>query len=149
MKKTIKGNKKRIKEKKTKKLEEKKVEDKENENKLDEKRIVYAKARYIPGSPRKARLVVDLIRGRNAEEVLLELDFIRKRASRIVQKVIKSAVANAVNNFEMDRKNLVVVDAYVDKAPTYKRGRAGSRGRYKKILKRNSNIVVGVAEKNS
>jgi len=112
-----------------------------------EDRKVFAKAKYIPGSPRKARLVIDLVRGRMVVEVLAELNYVNKRAARPIKKTIESAVANAVNNFEMDRKNLEIVEAYIDKAPTFKRGRAGSRGRYKKILKRNYHIVIGLKEK--
>lgn len=108
--------------------------------------IVYAKARYIPGSARKARLVVDLVRNMNAQDAIDKLTFIHKRASEPIRKVIRSAVSNAVANFEMEEKNLVIIKAYVDEAPVLKRGRAGSRGRYKKILKKNYHITIGIQE---
>lgn len=146
---TKKEIKKKVKIEESIKKPERQVKDKQHQDKKEEERVVYAKAKYVPGSPRKTRLVVDLVRGRKAEDALTELNYIKKRASGVVKKVIKSAISNAENNFEMDRKNLVIVEAYVDKAPTFKRGRAGSRGRYKKILKRNSSIVIGLVEKST
>jgi len=109
-------------------------------------RIVYAHAKYIQISPRKARLVIDLVRDQPAEESLTQLQFVRKKAALLIRKAIKSAVSNAVNNFEMDEKKLVIVKAFIGDAPILKRGRAGSRGRYKKILKRNSHVTIGVQE---
>lgn len=115
--------------------------------KSDEKRIVYARSKYIQMSARKVRLVIDLIRDMNAIDALDKIQYVYKSASLPVRKAIKSAVSNAVNNFEMEEKNLVIVKAFVDDAPLFKRGRAGSRGRYKKILKRNCHITIGVQEK--
>lgn len=118
-----------------------------SKEKKRETQVVYAHAKYINLSPQKTRLVVDMVRGRNAKEASHELEFINKRSSGAVKKCVDSAVANAVNNFELDEKNLAIVDAYVNEAPTFKRGRSGSRGRYKKILKRNCHISIGVSEK--
>lgn len=112
-----------------------------------QEKVVYARAKYIKGSAQKARLVIDLVRGKNALESMHKLDFINKRAAKPIKKTIKSAVANATHNFEMDKKRLKIVKAQVNEAPTFKRGRAGSRGRYKKILKRNCHIIIGVSEK--
>lgn len=135
----------------------KKVETKEVERKRErsdksvmregkEKEIVFARARYIAMSARKVRLVVDIVRGKNAIESVAMLRFVRKKAALPIRKTIESAIANADHNFEMDRKKLMIKKAFIDVAPTFKRGRAGSRGRYKKILKRNCHITIGVAE---
>lgn len=142
--------------KKEKKAKLEKKDSKKNENvvkskdvkeeAVEEKKIVYAKAKYVKGSAQKARLVIDLVRGKNARESVNRLAFVRKRAAKLVSKVIESAIANAVNNFDMDDENLKIVEAQVNEAPIFKRGRAGSRGRYKKILKRNSHIIIGLQE---
>ncbi len=98
-------------------------------------------------SPRKARLVVDLIRGKRAEEALAVLRFTQRHAARVVSKLLKSAVANAVfiNLGDVDR--LWVSKAYVDAGPSFKRMRAGPMGRSKPILKRTSRITLVVSEK--
>jgi large subunit ribosomal protein L22 len=116
------------------------------ERREEEKKIVYARAKYLKGSAQKARLVADLVRGMNAQEAIDKLRFVQKSASRLIQKAIESAMANASNNFEMDKKSLVIKEIYVDEAPTFRRGRAGSRGRYQKLLKRNCHIIVGLLE---
>lgn len=123
-----------------------KVNKAKEEKKMEKTKLVYSKAKYINVSPRKARLVIDLIRGMNAQEAVVYLDFLRKSASLPIKKAVKSAIANAVNNFEMDKEQLLVEKAIVNDAPTFKRGRAGSRGRYKKILKRNCHIIIGLRE---
>jgi large subunit ribosomal protein L22 len=110
-------------------------------------RIVYAYERYIHVSPRKARLVADLIRHKNVLGAIEQLAFVQKKSALLIRKALSSAYANAVNNFEMDKKRLVVADIRIDEAPMLKRGRAGSRGRYKKILRRNCHITIGVMER--
>jgi large subunit ribosomal protein L22 len=120
---------------------------KEVETAKEKERIVCAKAKYIPGSARKARLVIDTVRNMNALEAVDRLKFLNKRAALPVRKVIESAIANAYNNFEMEKKDLEIVKAFVDDAPIFKRGRAGSKGRYKKILKRNCHITIYLKEK--
>ncbi|MBD3363175.1 50S ribosomal protein L22 [Candidatus Dojkabacteria bacterium] len=108
---------------------------------------IYAVAKNVRIAPRKARLVVDLVRGENAEEASEKLKFVNKKAALHVRKVIDSAVANAINNFDKDAKNLFIKEARVDEGYTLKRGRAVSKGRYHRILKRNSHIVIGLTEK--
>jgi large subunit ribosomal protein L22 len=127
-------------------LEKQKEAQKELSIDSESPKVVYAKAKYIGMSARKARLVVDLVRGKRALDAILELKFLRKKAALPIRKTIESAIANAENNFEMDKKSLIVKEAFIDEAPTFKRGRAGSRGRYKKILKRNCHITIGVME---
>ena len=105
-------------------------------------------AKGVRIAPRKARLVIDLIRGKNVEEADRILSNLNKEASRIIKKVLTSAVANAENNLSLDKNNLYVSQAFVDEGQTLKRMRFGSRGRIDPIKKRTSHITVVVSEKN-
>jgi len=107
---------------------------------------VRAKAKYIPVSPQKVRLVLDLVRDKEVDEALAILEFTPKRAAGHVAKVIRSAVANAEENFGLAREDLYIAETYADDGPTLKRGRAGARGRFKPLLKRTSHITVVLAE---
>lgn len=106
-----------------------------------------AVARTVRIAPRKARLVVDLIRGKQVGEAISILKFTPKAASPIVEKVLNSAIANAEHNYEMDVNNLVVSKAYVDEGPTLKRFRPRARGRASQINKRTSHITIVLSEK--
>ena len=106
-----------------------------------------AVARYVRIAPRKARLVIDLIRGKSVDEALAILRFTPRAASPIIEKVLRSAVANAEHNYNMDRNRLYVEKAYVDEGPTMKRYRPRARGMASRINKRTSHITVVVAEK--
>jgi large subunit ribosomal protein L22 len=106
-----------------------------------------AVARYVRIAPRKVRLVVDLIRGKNVGEAFAILRHTNKAASPVVEKVLKSAIANAEHNYEMDVNNLVVSKIYVDEGPTLKRFRPRAMGRASRINKRTSHITVVVSEK--
>jgi large subunit ribosomal protein L22 len=97
-------------------------------------------------SPRKIRLLVDMVRGKKVEEALTILSFTPSPLARVVIKVVKSAAANAENNFQMDPADLKVVSIYADEAKPMKRFRAVSRGRAHHIIKRSSHITVIVAE---
>ncbi|TEU10221.1 MAG: 50S ribosomal protein L22 [Anaerolineales bacterium] len=108
---------------------------------------VRAVAKYIRMSPRKVRLVVDLVRGRDVDEALTMLRFTPKAAARVVAKVIASAAANADEAYGISSDELYISDIRADAGPTLKRGRAGARGRYKPILKRSSHITVVLAER--
>lgn len=103
-----------------------------------------ARCKYVRISPYKARLVVDLIRGKSVKEALAILRFTPKRASRVVEKVVKSAVANAENNYGMDRDELYVSKAYVDPGPMWKRYHPRQRGQAFPILKRTCHITIAV-----
>lgn len=107
---------------------------------------VYATSKYVRMSPQKVRLVVDMVRGENAQYAAELLQFVNKAAALPVKKTIESAISNATNNFELNKKELKIVEARVDEAPTYKRGRAASKGRYHQILKRNSHITIAVSD---
>ncbi|NLL47404.1 MAG: 50S ribosomal protein L22 [Firmicutes bacterium] len=104
-------------------------------------------ARHIRISPRKARQVIDLIRGKDVEEALAILQLTPKGGSPIVEKVVRSAVANAENNYDMDVDSLYVAECYVDQGPTMKRIRPRARGMANRIRKRTSHITVILREK--
>src|SRR3954451_10981416 len=106
-----------------------------------------AVARTVRIAPRKARLVVDLIRGKQVGEAVAILNLTPKAASPIVEKVLKSAMANAEHNYEMDVKNLVVAQAFVDEGQTLKHFGPGAMGVPSKINKRTSHITIVLTEK--
>lgn len=103
-----------------------------------------ARARYVRVSPRKARRVVELIRGRRGTDALAVLEFAPQTASTQVAKVLGSAMANAENNLDLDRDSLMVAGARVDEGPTMKRIRPRAQGRAYRIRKRTSHITVEV-----
>ena len=107
-----------------------------------------AVAKYIRITPRKVRIVLDLIRGKNVAEAFAILKFTPKAGADVVEKVLRSAVANAENNFDMDADKLFVKTAYADQGPTLKRIHPRSRGQAFKILKRTSHGTIVVDEKN-
>ncbi len=104
-------------------------------------------AKSVRISPIKARLVVDLIRGKGAHEAQIILENYNNKASRLIKKVLDSAIANATNNHGMKKENLIVSEARVDMAPTMKRMMFDSRGHVGRKDKRNSHIIVKVMEK--
>ncbi|RGS73932.1 50S ribosomal protein L22 [Mitsuokella sp. AF33-22] len=107
-----------------------------------------AVAKYVRIAPRKVRVVMDLIRGKNVAEAFAILKFTPKAGAEVVEKVLRSAVANAENNFDMDVEKLFVKTAFVDQGPTLKRIHPRSRGQAFKILKRTSHVTIVVDEKN-
>ncbi|MBP6964784.1 MAG: 50S ribosomal protein L22 [Armatimonadetes bacterium] len=102
--------------------------------------------RYLRVPPRKARLVLDTVRGKSAQDALATLKFIPNRAARYIERLVESAVANAVNNYSMDRDVLRLSGAYVDQGPTLKRIQPRAMGRAYRIVKRTSHITVLVSE---
>ncbi|WP_106767163.1 50S ribosomal protein L22 [Paenibacillus faecalis] len=106
-----------------------------------------AQARMIRIAPRKAQLVVDLIRGKQVGEAIAILRHTPKAASPVVEKLLNSAIANAEHNYSMDVSKLVVTQAYVNQGPTMKRFRPRAMGRASRINKRTSHITLVVAEK--
>ncbi|MBI5598512.1 MAG: 50S ribosomal protein L22 [Deltaproteobacteria bacterium] len=108
---------------------------------------VRAVSKYVKGSAQKARLVVDLIRGRHVGDALSILDFNTRAASRTVKKVLKSAVANAENTRKLDVDRLYVKKAYVDQGPSTKRMHAKAMGKGSFIHKRTSHITIVLDEK--
>jgi len=110
----------------------------------DESRVV---AKFIWIAPRKVRIVLDLVRGKGVGEALSLLKFVPKRASLMVSKAIKSAAANAEQNFKMKRENLYVAEAFADGGPTMKRYQPRQRGRAFPIKQHTSHITVVVRER--
>src|SRR2546425_12006050 len=106
-----------------------------------------ATAKYIRVSPQKARLVIDLIRGKNAGEAMNILHFTKKRVTREIEKVLRSAISNAEQKSEkVDVDRLFVSRAYVNDAPRQKRGRAAPFGRAYRYQRRMSHVTVVVEE---
>jgi large subunit ribosomal protein L22 len=109
---------------------------------------VQAVAKYVRISPRKARLVVDHIRGRSVPEARTVLAFSERAAAREVSKVLRSAIANAETNpgLHWDGDELVISGAFVDEGPTIKRWRARARGRVSRINKRTCHITIELVQ---
>jgi len=107
---------------------------------------VKAVAKYVHISPRKVRLVIDLVRGKRVDESLNILQFTPKRAAHIVRKLIKSAIANAEQKPDVDIDNLYIKYIYADEGPTLKRYRARALGRAVRIRRRTSHITVVLDE---
>jgi large subunit ribosomal protein L22 len=108
---------------------------------------ITARAMRVRVSPRKMRLVVDLVRGREVNEALGILKFTSNKAAVDVAKTIQSAQASAENNYDLDPDGLYVKTIYADDGPTFKRWRPRARGRVNQRLKRTSNLTVVIAEK--
>ena len=111
-----------------------------------ERKEVRAEAKWVRLSPRKARLVADHIRGRSVPEARTVLAFTPRAAARELEKVLRSAVANAEANHNLVGDDLLVSAAYVDEGPTIKRWRARARGRVARIQKPTCHITVKLAE---
>jgi large subunit ribosomal protein L22 len=105
-----------------------------------------AVAKYVRIPPRKVRRVMDLVRGKYVDDALKTLQFLPNRAAKQLYKVVKSAAANAENNFAMDTETLKITTAYADPGPTMKRIQPRAQGRAYSILKRSSHITVVVGE---
>lgn len=106
-----------------------------------------AHARHIRISPRKVKIVTDLIRGKDLSEALNILTFTPKAASKPVEKLVRSAAANAENNHDMNLENLYIAEIQANQGPTLKRFRARAQGRGTQILKRSSHISVVLKER--
>lgn len=106
-----------------------------------------AYVRYIRMSSRKVNIVLDLIRGKSVGEAFAILKHTPKAASAVVEKLLKSAIANAENNHNMNVEKLYVAETYSTQGPTLKRFRARAQGRGVRILKRTCHVTMVVAEK--
>ena len=98
-------------------------------------------------SARKVKIVIDLIRGKDVQEALAILKFTPKAASPLVEKLVKSAIANAENNHNMDADKLYIAEIYANQGATMKRIRAATQGRANRIRKRTSHIEVVLKER--
>lgn len=103
--------------------------------------------KYIRMSPRKVRLVVDLVRGKGVDEAMGLLKMTPRQGARAVEKAINTAASNATQNYGLVREDLFISTIHADEGPTLKRMKAGARGRYKPILKRSAHLTVSVAER--
>ena len=108
---------------------------------------VKAYTKYLPISPQKLALVVDQVRGMDAEEALIVLEHMPQKGSELVYKTVASALANARNNFELNTRVMVIHQIWVGEGPRLKRYKAGARGRYKPRVKRQSHLWVTLAER--
>ncbi|HVN67922.1 MAG TPA: 50S ribosomal protein L22, partial [Candidatus Sulfotelmatobacter sp.] len=113
----------------------------------DVSKKVIAKAKWVRSAPRKIMRVVDTVRGKPAAEALTMLSFMPQKGARILAKVIKSAMANAKNNFKMAEESLLISEAYVNKGVDMKRFNPVSRGRAHPILKRGSHVTVALTSR--
>ena len=104
-------------------------------------------AKGVRIAPRKARLVIDLIRGKSVSEADTILSNLNKEAARISKKVLTSAVANAENNLHLEKENLYVKEAFVNEGQPLKRMRFGSRGHVDPMKRRTSHITIVLREK--
>jgi large subunit ribosomal protein L22 len=113
----------------------------------EETMTVKAEARYVRVSPQKARLVIDLIRGENVHQALALLQAVNKRVAPAIEKLVRSAMANAGERWpDVDVDRLYVREAYVNEGPRLKRIRPAPMGRAYRYQRRTSHIVVKVAE---
>lgn len=106
-----------------------------------------ASLKYARISARKVKIVADLIRGKDTTEALAIIKFTPKAASELIEKLLKSAIANAENNHDMDSKNLYIDEIYANQGPTLKRIRPAAKGSAVRIRKRTSHITIVLKEK--
>ena len=116
---------------------------------MEEDMILEAKAtlKFARISSRKVKIVADLLRGKNVDEALAIVKFTPKAASEIVEKLLKSAIANAENNHNMAHEKLYVAEIYANQGPTLKRIRPAAKGSAVRIRKRTSHITIVLKEK--
>ncbi|MNI25874.1 50S ribosomal protein L22 [compost metagenome] len=106
-----------------------------------------AAANHVRIAPRKVKLVIDLIRGKAVGDAISILNHTPKSASPILEKLLKSAIANAEHNYSLDPNKLVISEAFVNQGPTMKRFQQRAMGRASAIRKRTSHITLVVSEK--
>ena len=111
-----------------------------------EERIAKAELRHARISARKVKIVIDLIRGKKASDAIATLKYTNKAAAPIVEKLVKSAIANAVNNHQMDESKLYVSEIFANQGPTMKRIMPRAKGSANRIRKRTSHITVVLKE---
>ena len=116
----------------------------------EENTVLEAKAvlKYARISSRKVKIVADLIRGKQVDEALAIIKFTPKASSEILEKLLKSAIANAENNHGMNRGSLVVSEIYANQGPTLKRIRPAAKGSAVRIRKRTSHVTIKLTEAN-
>ena len=113
------------------------------------KKIISATSKYIRISPSKVDLIISKVRGKTYKEALLILKYLPQKAGTLVWQTLYSAVSNAINNFDLEKENLLIHEAYVNNGPMLKRMRPRARGRAFAIQKKMSHITIRVCEGNS
>ena len=113
-----------------------------------ERNTAQATLKYARISPRKVKIVADLIRGKDVAEALAIVKFTPKASSEVIEKLLKSAIANAENNHDMKSEKLYVAEIYANQGPTLKRIRPAAKGSAVRIRKRTSHITIVLKEKN-
>ncbi len=108
---------------------------------------VQARTKYLPISAQKLRLVIDQVRGMHAHEASVVLQHMPQKGAALARKTLESAIANAEENFELNRQDLIIHTATVDEGPSLKRVKAGARGRYKPRVKRTSHLTIVLEER--
>ncbi len=116
---------------------------------MEETTVLEARAtlKYARISPRKVKIVADLLRGKSVQEALAIVKFTPKASSEVLEKLLKSAIANAENNHEMKSENLYVAEIFANQGPTLKRIRPAAKGSAVRIRKRTSHITIVLREK--
>ena len=114
---------------------------------MEKNNTIKAVNKNVRSSPRKIALVLDYIRGKKADIALRDLEFTRKKVALDIEKTVKSAIANAENNYQYDIDNLFIKEAYVGKSLVMKRFRARAKGRASGIKKPFSRITIVLGEK--
>ena len=125
------------------------AENSENKEEVTVETVAEARATLKDAriSSRKVKIVADLIRGKNADEALAIIRYTPKASSEILEKLLKSAIANAENNHYMTRANLYIAEIYANQGPTLKRIRPAAKGSAFKIRKRTSHITIVLRER--
>ncbi|MGB7341980.1 MAG: 50S ribosomal protein L22 [Phototrophicaceae bacterium] len=108
---------------------------------------VKATTKYLPISSQKLALVCDQVRGMDAEEALIVLEYMPQKGSAFIYKTVLSALSNARNNFDLDTSDMVISQIWAGEGPSLKRFKAGARGRYKPRVRRQSHLWVVLAER--
>lgn len=108
---------------------------------------VRAKNKHLMISPQKLRLVCDQVRGMDAEQARVVLEFMPQKGAELIRKTLVSAIANAENNFDLDPTDLYIAQIFADEGPRLKRFTAGARGRYKPRVKRTAHLTIILAER--
>ena len=108
---------------------------------------VKAYTSYLPISPQKLRLVIDQVRGKGVKQAVTVLQFMPKKGADFVGKTLKSAIANAENNYDLNPDDLIVASIFAGDGPRLKRMKAGARGRYKPRVKRTSHLTIILEER--
>mgnify|MGYP000524710528 CR=1 FL=1 len=108
---------------------------------------VKAQTSYLSISPQKLRLVIDKVRGMSAQQAVTVLQFMPQKGAEFVGKSLKSAIANAENNYDLNPDNLYVASIFAGDGPRLKRMKAGARGRYKPRVKRTSHLTIVLKER--